>query len=211
MLLARLTKIIVSCYSGNITYALLYNDTNKDIVDNVCTTKCHNQLRETFAYDNRWFSVAAFIIEQLSGQTYASFIQDHILQPLGMKSSTFNSKVAEVNAVTPSITLDDGKSVQELPFWFHRAQPGNSWEAAAGLFSTTADMIKWIGYLMRTVKGENKADDPPIILSSTLKEILRPGNITSMQLWFTGLTRGEAASPEFSAPLYGFAVERYHL
>lgn len=197
--------------SCNMVYAYQYNDSSKDIVDNVCATRCHSELRETYVYDNRWFSVAAYIVEKMSGQVYSAFVQENILQPLGMMRTTFKSKEAELNAVTPSIVLDDDKTVQDLPFFYSKVQPGNGWEGAGGLFSTTADMIKWIGYLMRTVKGENKADDPPIILSSTLKEILRPRNITSMQLWFTGLTRGEAASPEFSAPLYGFAVERYHL
>ena len=192
-------------------YAYQYNDNSKDIVDNVCATRCHKELRETFAYDNRWFSVAAYIIERLSGQTYADFIRIHILQPLGMTRSTFSSKEAEPDAATPSITLDDGTTMQDLPFWFSKVQPGNAWEGPAGLFSTTADMIKWIGYLMRTVKGENGPSDPIIVSTATLKEILRPRNITAMQLWFAGFKRGEAAHPELSAPLYGLGVERYHL
>jgi CubicO group peptidase (beta-lactamase class C family) len=204
-------QVDVSYSSGNMIFAYQYNDSSKDIVDNVCSTRCHKELRETFAYDNRWFSVAAYIIEQLSGETFSEFVQNHILKPLGMSRSTFNSKEAEPNAATPSITLDDGTTMQDLPFWFHAAQPGNAWEGPAGLFSTTADMIKWIGYLIKTVNGQNGPNCPKIVSTAILKEVLRPRNITSMQLWFDDLRRGEGAYPEFSAPLYGLGVERYHL
>lgn len=193
------------------TYAYRTNDSSKDVLDNVCASRCHTQLLKSFAYDNRWFSVAMYIIEHLSGQAYSEFIKAHILIPLKMSHSTFSSKEAEPNAATPSMTLDDGKTVQELPFWHHKVQPGNAWEGAAGLFSTSSDLVKWLSYLMRTIRGENQPDDPRIISLKTLKEILRPRNITSLQMWFTNLERGEVAHPEFSTPLYGLGVERYHL
>lgn len=207
----KIRKIDASYSSGNKIYAYQMNDSSKDILDNLCATKCHNQLRETFAYDNRWFTIAAYIVEQLSGQKYASFVENHILQPLGMTRSTFSSKEAEPNAATPSVTLDDGSTMQDLPFWYCKAQPGNAWEGPAGLFSTTVDVVKWLGYLSRTVKTENAPNDPSIISISALNEILRPRNISAKQMWFTGIKRGEAAHPEFSAPLYGLDVERYHL
>lgn len=191
-------------------YAYQNNDSHKDILDNICATRCNKELKQSFAYDNRWFSVAAYIIEQLSGQTYSDFIKTHILVPLKMTRSTFSSKEAEPNAATPTITLDDGRTMQDLPFWYHKVQPGNAWEGPAGLFSTTSDLVKWIGYLMRTLKHENQPEDPKIISSKTLKEVIRPRNITSKQMWFTNVERGEPAHPEFSAPLYGLGVERYH-
>lgn len=182
-------------------YAYQYNDSNKDMVNNICATRCPNELRETYVYDSRWFSLAAYIIEQLSGQTYGAFMESHILRPLGMTRSTFSSREAEPNAATPTITLDDAKTVQDLPFWYCKAQPGNSTEGVGGLFSTTSDMIKWIGYLMRSMKGENESEDPTVISTSTLKEVIRPRIIIS----------GEAANPEMSPPLYALGVERYHL
>lgn len=192
-------------------YAYLYNDHHKDILDNICATRCHKELRQTFEYDNRWFSVAAYIIEQLSGQTYSEFIQKHILRPLSMDRSTFSSKEAEANTATPTITLDDRKSIQDLPFWFARAEPGNAWEGPAGLFSTSSDMAKWLNYLMRAVKGEKADDNPMIISAQTLKEVIKPRVVSDMQMCFTGFERGESAHPEFSTPTYGLGVERYQL
>jgi CubicO group peptidase (beta-lactamase class C family) len=39
-------------------------------------------------YLNRGYTTLAYIVELLSGQSYAGYIQDHILDPLGMASST---------------------------------------------------------------------------------------------------------------------------
>jgi CubicO group peptidase (beta-lactamase class C family) len=41
-------------------------------------------------YFNRGYSVLAYVIELTSGQTYAEYIQEHILTPLGMGASTAN-------------------------------------------------------------------------------------------------------------------------
>ncbi|KAK9897384.1 beta-lactamase/transpeptidase-like protein [Cystobasidium minutum MCA 4210] len=213
------------CASGNIAYAFRMNDTHKDIVDNVCSTRCAKELRQSFAYDNRWYSVMAYIIEQVSGQSYSSFIKQYILDPLGMSSSTFNTKEAQSNAATPTITLDDAKTMTDLPFFFACAAPGNSWEGAAGLFSSSSDLAKWVAHLVKmsatsTDMKTNETDTvicggdghvPHIISKETFKQIIQPRTVSDMQMFFFGIERGQPVSSEFSTPLYGLAVERYHL
>lgn len=128
-----------------------------------------------------------------------------------MNSSTFSSIDAEPNAVIPTITLDDAKTTVDLPFWYANAKPGNSWEAAAGLFSTSDDMAKWLAYLIRTAQNKPKPDDPKIISSEILNEIIRPRIVSDLQLWFCNVKRGVSAYPEFSTPLYALGVERHQL
>lgn len=181
------------------------------MVEHICASRCANELRQTFVYDNRWFVLAAYIIEQLSGQTYRDFVKSHILEPLGMVHSTFSSKEAEPNIATPTTTLDDGKTSQNLPFWCHKVQLGSATEGSGFLFSTTSDLMKWLAYLIRTAKNENETDDPKIISSQTLKEVIKPRNISSMQMRFSNMTRGQPAFPEFSTPLYGMGVQRWQL
>lgn len=153
----------------------------------------------------------AYIIEQLSGQTYSDFVKSHILGPLDMSRSTFDPREAQSNAATPTVTLDDAKTTTDLPFWFTNAQPGNSWEGAAGLFSTSEDMAKWVGYLMRTAKAGEASSSSKIISAATLKQISTPRALCDNQLWFGGNEIGEASYPELSTPLYALAVERYQL
>lgn len=154
----------------------------------------------------------AYIIEQLSGQTYSDFVKSHILGPLDMSRSTFDPREAQSNAATPTVTLDDAKTTTDLPFWFTNAQPGNSWEGAAGLFSTSEDMAKWVAYLMRTANASDTSNNNVKIISpETLKQIIRPRALCDGQLWFGGNEIGEASYPELSTPLYALAVERYQL
>lgn len=128
-----------------------------------------------------------------------------------MTTSTFDSKEAEPYVATPSVTLDDGKTMQDLPFWCHKVKPGSAIEAAGFLFSTANDMIKWLKYLMRTMKNENDLNDPKIISFKTLRELIKPRIITSLQTLFSTSERGQPAYPEFSTPLYGLGVQRWHL
>jgi CubicO group peptidase (beta-lactamase class C family) len=152
------------CTSGNIGYAYRFDSTNEDILENICKSRCHNELRSTFAYDNRWFSVGALIVERFSGQPYSTFAIQRILEPLGMTSSTFDTHKVESVAVVPNVTLDDGETSLDLPFWPAQVKSGHAGEGAFGLFSTSPDLAKWISYLQRTVQGRNTTEDPKIYL-----------------------------------------------
>lgn len=43
----------------------------------------------TFRYSNFGASLAGFIVEEVSGEPFAQYVEKHILQPLGMRHSTF--------------------------------------------------------------------------------------------------------------------------
>ena len=68
---------------------------------------------ETFNYSNSGYFILGHLIQKISGQSYESFIQDNFFTPLQMKDTTLQQKRAE--------------------------NP----DTAAGLRSTTADLLKW--------------------------------------------------------------------
>lgn len=198
--------------AGSADYAFLCKGTKKEILDHLSASRCHAELRQSWVYDNRWFTVAAYIIEQYSGQTYAHFIEEHIVKPLGMQHSTMCSIKARPNIAMPSITLDDASTMLDLPFYFERMLPGNPLEGPGGLFTTSSDMMKWISFLMKTLKDELGPDEARPISAKTLGEIIKPRVVCNMQQCFFGFKDiGEATFPEFSTPLYGLGVERHQL
>ncbi|MEM9686250.1 MAG: serine hydrolase, partial [Bacteroidota bacterium] len=91
---------------------------------------------ETYRYNNSGFVLLGYIIEELSGQSYAAFIEDNIFKPLNMNASHYGShtkiiknrasgyqrKAQLVNADYLSLTL---------PY------------AAGSLMSNTDDLLKW--------------------------------------------------------------------
>jgi CubicO group peptidase (beta-lactamase class C family) len=89
---------------------------------------------EEWGYSNSGYTVLGYIIEEVSGQSYADFIQENIYQPLGMVNSGFDHN-------------------QDVIARGYKGRGGN-WEeadyidasvpyAAGALYSTVEDMYRW--------------------------------------------------------------------
>ena len=48
---------------------------------------------ELTAYSNYGHALAGYIVEQVSGMPFEQYVEQHIFQPLGMRSSTFRQPV----------------------------------------------------------------------------------------------------------------------
>lgn len=92
----------------------------------------------SWGYCNTNYIVLGRIIEITSGQSYQAYIQQHLLDPLGM-TQTFTSVQARDKAnVAAGYHLVDGRSV-EVP-----ETDEDAWGWSAGdLFSTADDLAKW--------------------------------------------------------------------
>jgi CubicO group peptidase (beta-lactamase class C family) len=92
---------------------------------------------EKWAYSNSGYLLLGYLIEKISGQSYAQFLQESIFTPLGMKDSGVdsNSEIIPRRAAgyTPS-----PKGPQHAGF-IHMSIP----HAAGALYSTTDDLLRW--------------------------------------------------------------------
>ena len=78
-------------------------------------------------------------LQRVSGQPYEVFVDEHILQPLGMKNSSFHQPLPE--PLTPLVSNGYDDSTEKPPVGFEIIDP-----APAGAFSTTApDMGRGTG------------------------------------------------------------------
>jgi CubicO group peptidase (beta-lactamase class C family) len=90
-----------------------------------------------FKYSNSGYILLGYLIEKVTGQTYRQFVQENIFDPLGMKSSGYDSNVdivaqhAEGYASGKSGLVVAGYVDMSIPF------------AAGGLYSTTEDLLRW--------------------------------------------------------------------
>ena len=87
-------------------------------------------------YSNLAYSVAGMVVEAVSGQRWADYVQQHIYAPLGMTSSSVDTNVPGL-AVGYGRLLPDGSRATN-PFIDARGMA-----AATGITSTVEDMAKF--------------------------------------------------------------------
>lgn len=92
---------------------------------------------EKWNYSNSGYALLGYLIEKVSGQSYAEFVQQNIFSPLGMKDSGYDSNSAVIArraagyAPGASGLVNAGFIHMTIPF------------SAGALYSTTEDLLKW--------------------------------------------------------------------
>ena len=92
---------------------------------------------EKWDYKNTNYLVLGYLLEKVSGQSYADFFQENIFKPLGMNDSGLDSNVAIVpHRASGYLFGADG---------IENAERTNISGAlsAGGLYSTTEDLLRW--------------------------------------------------------------------
>ena len=138
------------------------NLTVNDIIHNVRYLKPENTFRTTLDYNNIMFIVAGEVIHRVSGLSWAEFIEQKILKPVGMNSSFGsykNAKKANVSNIIDAHAPVDGKIIQVPHDWNETAN------AAGGIISNIPDMATWAEFLMNgftTKEGKKLVSDKQI-------------------------------------------------
>jgi D-alanyl-D-alanine carboxypeptidase len=103
---------------------------------------------QAFHYSNTGISIAAKIVEQISGKTFAQFVRDELVLPNGLAETTFpdDGRVRDLPAPYISGTLKvDGE-------YRDTTRANVSWGVGEGnVVSTPSDLARWI---RRLIKGE---------------------------------------------------------
>ena len=115
-----------------------------------------------YKYSNLAFSIAGMVVEAVSGQAWADYVQTNIFDPLGMSSSSVDVPV-EGLATGYSIRKRDGS---REAFGFVDAR---GMAAATGLTSTVEDMAKFVSAQFR--RGQRGGDR--ILSTASLREMHR--------------------------------------
>lgn len=99
-------------------------------------------------YSGGGYSVAQLLMASASGKAFPSFMQDAVLNPLGMKHSTFAQPVpAALHSAAASAHDEQGKPI---PGRWHTYPE----QAAAGLWSTPSDLARFAIGLQEAVAGK---------------------------------------------------------
>jgi len=90
-----------------------------------------------YAYDNTGYVILGYIIEMVSGEKYADYIQHHIFDPLAMKSSGYD--VSETLIPKRAAGYSRGKDQFTNARFISMTEP----YAAGSLYTTVDDILTW--------------------------------------------------------------------
>ena len=145
---------------------------------------------ETFEYGTMRFSVAAAALEVAIGERFEDYLKRKVLDPLGMKDTTFTPNVEQLSRLVKAYTSDDkplrpasDNCSRQLAFPKEKPlcpAPGG------GLFSTPADVIRFSQMLAHHGTWKGKA----IISRKTFDEVFAviqvPGELGSKNPYSVG-------------------------
>ena len=139
-------------------------------------------------YSNTGIDIGAAVVEAVTGMRWEDYLKKNVLDPLGMKDTTFWPTDAQLSHLVESYTCVSNAPAVYLREHGWEQRPYNDRSrvfasAGAGLWSTANDQLKFYKMLMNLGVGENGVR---VLKEETVKTILatstRPSNLGGYSL-----------------------------
>jgi CubicO group peptidase (beta-lactamase class C family) len=185
-------------HAGDLLFVTPSTYTTREVVERLANVPLESGFRATFAYENLMYAVAALVIEQASGQSYADFVRKHIFAPVGMTESHIDaSELQPGDDVATPYAVRNGK-LTALPALVWKNNPG-----AAGIYSTLHDMTKWAGTQLAASHGSQH----PLLSAANQQRMW--SIITPIDIDPAPIPELRAAQPNFLGYAEGWYVSDY--
>ncbi|MFT5479190.1 MAG: CubicO group peptidase (beta-lactamase class C family), partial [Bacteroidia bacterium] len=120
--------------------------------------------RTKYDYDNLLYMVAGEVIHRISGESWADYVQNHIMNPLKMdRSAAFYQDLKSKENIAEAHKVEDGKLKQITAYDENRAIG-----AAGGIYSSVADLSSW---MLMHLRGGLLSDSTAFISSNNHHEM----------------------------------------
>lgn len=146
--------------------------TTKDVINNLRYLKAVSGFRTKYDYDNNLYIVAGEVLARASGKSWDDFIEQRILQPLGMNhsASAYDRLKDKTNVIDAHAPVND--KVQVIT-----RHNGKADHAAGSIYSSIADLSKWV--LLHLNQG--KFGDKRLFSTRVLEERWSPQTIIQVR------------------------------
>lgn len=159
---------IVTHRTGLIRHDLLWYGSpwsREEIVRRIGFVPLSYGFRTTFQYQNIMFLTAGLAVGNASGSSWEEFTQRRIFDPLGMKSASLSTAIAEKSADHATPHLKKGSAVEPMP-WRNIDNIG----PAGAINASVRDLSNWI----RLHLNEGELDGKRLISAENVREMHTP-------------------------------------
>jgi CubicO group peptidase (beta-lactamase class C family) len=108
-------------------------------------------------YSNLGMALAGLVVEEASGEAYRSYMEANVLQPLGMIHTVWDPDQVPPDQLARAWVFDKGAFVSAGVHWRLGAA-----EAMGGLYSSVADMSRYIAFQLSAWPPRDGPDDGPL-------------------------------------------------
>ena len=103
-----------------------------------------------FRYSNSGYILLTQVIETVSGQSYSDYLQEHLLEPLGMENTGYEYPLAVIEGLANGYQFTDDGYLKAK--YLNMSVP----QGAGGLYSTVEDLARWNQFLFDHGVGDEK-------------------------------------------------------
>lgn len=172
--------------------------TRDDILRALRHVEPTSSFRSQYDYDNSLYIVADMVVEATSGQSFEEFVEERLLDPLGMDdcAATPGRAVASASKATPHILVNGQLETTPTGLLGDTAAP------AGGIVCSACSMARWMEFILdegTTEEGER------LISEAKFAKLLTPVTITRTPGYLS-----EHAGAELSAYAPGWSVSTFH-
>lgn len=122
-----------------------------DLMQTVATAPLVARPGQRYSYSNAGYGLLAEIVERATGEPFRTYARRTLLAPAGMTETSFWGEPALPMPRTYAGNSDEElEAVEPLPFWDGRSPMNGKYVfGAAGLITTTRDLLRWRQFLAR--------------------------------------------------------------
>ncbi len=190
----------LSLGAGDLLFWPTTSYSNAEVVQRLGKVPLKGGFRDRYAYDNILYAVAQQVIEQVSGQSYAEFLQQRIFTPVGMTGTRYNA-----DHLRPGDHAAVGHA--KYDFTALRTVAPLTWSnnaGAGGLYSSVHDMARWMNVQLAQGRLE---DGTPLFTPKTQRAMWQM--ITPQVVPEPSVPQLAAARPNFAGYGEGWSLSDF--
>jgi CubicO group peptidase (beta-lactamase class C family) len=148
-----------------------------------------------YEYSNTGFALLGYIVKQVTGQPYEQYINEHILQPLGMTHTFWEYANVPPDRLAHGYRMLNGKWVEQP--MLHDGAYG----AMGGLITTLEDLAKYEAFQLDAWPSRSGGDES-VLKRSSRREMQQPWTFNNLNSGFSYYSGGPGC-PVVSSYAYG--------